>query len=140
MTPVVVGHLLYGCDGPVIEAMRKVLPVLSPTYAACAGIIHRGELVGGVLYHGHVPGVDVAVCVAVTTPAAAKLQMMREALAIAWDNLGVPRITLETARHNKAARRLAERIGFKVEGVRRRAFDGTRDLIVYGLMKDEVKI
>jgi len=52
--------------------------------------------------------------------------------------LGVNRITANIASKNKSALNLAERLGFKKEGVIREAMGGD-DLIAYGMLKNECR-
>jgi diamine N-acetyltransferase len=67
-------------------------------------------------------------------------QATRLAVAHAFDDLNLERVHLEVLSHNQAAIRLYERIGFQVEGVRRRAVfkQGRRhDLVLMALLRDE---
>ncbi len=50
---------------------------------------------------------------------------------------GLKRLTLTIARGNKKARRLAEHLGFKLEGVKRLGFDGRQHGCIYGMLADE---
>lgn len=49
------------------------------------------------------------------------------------------RATCFTTPEHKAAQRLIERLGFKREGIQRKAADDGRDLIMYGILKEESK-
>ncbi len=58
----------------------------------------------------------------------------------AFGTVGLHRIELEVFDHNPRARRVYEKVGFRVEGIRREALrwdDGYHDAIVMGLLADE---
>jgi RimJ/RimL family protein N-acetyltransferase len=55
-----------------------------------------------------------------------------------FHQLGVRRVTGIIHRKNKTARKIAEKIGFKLEGVCRRAFENG-DAMIYGIIKEECR-
>jgi len=67
-------------------------------------------------------------------------QATRLVIAHAFDDLNLERLHLEVLAHNEAAIRLYRRIGFREEGVRRRAAfkQGRRhDVVLMGLLREE---
>ncbi len=55
-----------------------------------------------------------------------------------FDQLGCIRVTAICAKKNKRSRQMVERIGFKLEGVARKAF-GKDDACIYGLLRPECR-
>lgn len=58
---------------------------------------------------------------------------------MAFTGLGLARLTCHIAKGNKRARRFVERLGWKLEGVKRKGFDGRRDAVIYGLLAGECR-
>ncbi|MBE2223705.1 MAG: GNAT family N-acetyltransferase [Anaerolineae bacterium] len=89
-----------------------------------ARLTHTGEL--GIYVHPDFWGQGIGT------------QMMEKLLDIADNWLPIWRLNLETFSHNKAARRLAEKFGFKREGVQRKAAFGNgrfQDITIYARLK-----
>ena len=57
----------------------------------------------------------------------------------AFVQLKCTRITGLVERNNKRAREIDERLGMKLEGVLRKAAPSGRDLMVYGLLREEAE-
>jgi len=69
-------------------------------------------------------------------------QSVAALITYGFDELSLNRIDLRAAKENKASRAIAERLGFKKEGMLRQVewlYDHYVDHIVYGLLKDEWK-
>lgn len=66
-------------------------------------------------------------------------RILRELFHWAFVERRLARLTCQIAKRNKRARRLVEGLGFKMEGVKRRGFDGRRDAIVYGLVAEDCR-
>lgn len=137
--PVIVDGVLYGMDAAVTEWVLARIPGCTGFGPSTGlGIVRGGRIVGGVVFsnwHGH----DVSVSGAVdpgfrTSPAA-----VRRILAYAFGQLGCARLTIETGKKHRAARAFAERMGFRLEGVKRHGLDGRQDQIIYGLLKSECR-
>lgn len=56
-----------------------------------------------------------------------------------FDQLGCARVTAMIHRKNKASRTLVEKLGFKVEGVLRKAAPTGGDIIIYGLLREDCR-
>jgi L-amino acid N-acyltransferase YncA len=57
----------------------------------------------------------------------------------AFNKLGCTRATALIAKKNAKARKMAETVGFRLEGVLRKAGEDGRDVCLYGLLKEETK-
>lgn len=57
----------------------------------------------------------------------------------AFNQLGLSRLTVRIEKKNKVSRRFVERIGWRLEGVIRKGYDGKRDACIYGLLKGDCK-
>lgn len=107
-----------------------------------AAVVRDGEMVGGVLFHGYRILDKGAVC---DLSAAAEHAhcltrgILREMFAYAFDTLAVTRLRAETAAHNSRCRSILKRLGFREEGVMRRAYDGNADSVVYSMLPEECR-
>ena len=141
--PYIVRSILYGADELVTEFVRVRIPhmaAIGVSFGPCTamGVIRRGVLVGGVVWHNYRKH-DIEMSAAFDTPAWCLPQTMRDLWAYPFTQLGVVRVTTITGRKNKRARSANVRQGFKLEGVARRALDGRQDAIVYGMLREECK-
>jgi RimJ/RimL family protein N-acetyltransferase len=135
--------VLFGKDGLVADFVRKLVPNLINTQwemYATLGVLHDNELVGGVVYHNfnQLAG-DIEITAAFSTPRWLTRNVMRHVLGYPMYQLNLNRCTARTARSNHSARDFLERLGFKVEGVQRRAHDGAEDAMLYGVLRSELK-
>lgn len=139
--PYIIGSLLYGADKLVIEFVRARIKHLAEggSFGPCAtvGVIRRGVLVGGVIWHNYRKH-DIELTAA-GEPGWMLPQGVRQVFAYPFLQLGVARITTITGRKNKRARSTDERLGFRLEGVIRKGLDGREDAILYGMTRDECK-
>jgi len=87
----------------------------------------------------HPEAADVSITGAFTSPAWCLPQTMKQIMAYPLQTLQCKRCTSKSARKNKPNRRFLERLGFVVEGVQRRAYDGKQDIILYGVLLEELK-
>jgi hypothetical protein len=100
-----------------------------------AAVLRNGAMKGAVLYTDY-RGIDVELKVA-GEPGWLTQRTIREAVGYPFACLGVKRVSLQVARKNKKARRLAERLGFHLEGVKRGAAPNGGDIILYGLTQGD---
>lgn len=102
------------------------------------GLEHDGTLVAAVVYTWH-SDADVHMHIAVDCGGR---YLTREALRAAFRypfrQLGCRRVTGLIAAKNDASRRIAEKLGFVREGVKRHGMPDD-DLIVYGLLREECR-
>ena len=142
--PVIVGSVLYGADQAVMEWVINKVPIMmgrTPHNAFCAlGVVRRGNLVGGVVFSNYRPGIDIEISIAATTPAWLFPDTLVRLYDYPFQQLGLPRMSAIISRKNKRCRELAEGVGWKLEGVSRRNYDGRNDACIYGLFKHELRI
>jgi RimJ/RimL family protein N-acetyltransferase len=152
--PVLVGSLLYGADEAVADYVAKHAPsvdergfgVRDPItgqlpYAAI-GVVRNGAIVGGAVFHGFYTFRSVPVDIEMSSAFEPRSgwctrNVIRGLSEYPFIQLGCRRVTARTARSNKAARRTLEAIGFKLEGIARKAIDGFEDAMLYGLLQAE---
>lgn len=101
-------------------------------FLACRGQEARGVI----LYKNYASGDVEMVCAG--EPGWVTRPVVKFALTYPFRALGCARITCLAARKNKAMRNYLVRMGFKLEGVKRRALEG-QDLMIYGLLESEAK-
>lgn len=104
------------------------------------GIVRRGRLVAGVVFHNYRPGIDIEVSIAAVHPSWALPQTMQRLFDYPFVQLGVPRLSCIIGRKNKRCRKFAEGFGWRLEGVSRKNYDGKQDACIYGMFKSELKI
>lgn len=110
-----------------------------PEFGACQaiGVERDGELVGGVVYHDF-REVDMQMSCAATDPRWLSRGRLRVFFAYPFVQCGCLRVSTIAARANKRARRLNEGLGFRLEGVARKAWQG-KDACLYGMLREECK-
>ncbi|HEV8592565.1 MAG TPA: GNAT family protein, partial [Pyrinomonadaceae bacterium] len=108
------------------------------------GIWHRGKMVGQIGYNHFDPqDQKTEIGYWIAADAQGKGLVTRSCIALvdnAFTNLKLNRIELHCGTENLKSRRIAERLGFKEEGVERQAewlHDRFIDLVVYSMLKTE---
>jgi RimJ/RimL family protein N-acetyltransferase len=141
MSPIVVGSLLYGADELVGEMVKSRIPHMRGldwgSFKAL-GVVRRGQLVGGVVYH-HYRGFDIQIAAAFDAKGWALPGTLRALCAYPFVQLGVRRVTTITGKKNRRARRALTRLGFVLEGVAKRGLDGVEDAMIFGLLREHCK-
>lgn len=139
--PLIIGSLLFNADQFVAELVRSRIRGMRDKewgpYTAI-GVIRRGVLLGGVVYHGY-HGHDVQISCAFDKVGWALPGTVRALLAYPFDDLGVKRVTCIVGRKNKKSRKLLDDLGFTLEGVHKRGLDGFEDAFTYGLLKEDCR-
>jgi RimJ/RimL family protein N-acetyltransferase len=102
------------------------------------GLLRDGKLVGGVLFTRYT-GTDICMHVAGNAPGWVTLEFIRAAFRVPFIQLGCRRCSGLVRTDNLAAQRFDEKLGFKREGVLRKADDDGCDLIIYGMLREECK-
>ena len=108
--------------------------------SAAIGIAIGDELVAGVVYHEYrklAHGGSIQASIAATTPRWCSRAVLRDIFAYPFDQLRCSRLWVSVARTNKPSRSLVQRMGFKLEGVGRKAWDGRVDTVVYSMLPYE---
>lgn len=65
--------------------------------------------------------------------------ILRELFTWAFIDQGFTRLTCNIAKPNKRARRFVEKVGFSLEGTKKKGFDGVKDACVYGMLKEDCR-
>src|SRR5689334_17844169 len=108
LTPAVVGSILIGADALVGGLVKSRIPHMrgrewGPHTAL--GVVRRGKLVGGVVYHGY-RGFDVQISAAFDEIGWALPGTLRALGAYPFLDLKVERVTVITGRKNRKARKV----------------------------------
>lgn len=139
--PHVEDGVLFNADGPVLAFMADHLPSVRE-WGPCStlGILRDGALIGGVVFNNYYPELgDVEISAAFATGAWFRPRTLCRVFAYPFVDLGCQRLTDHVPRKLKAARRFAEKAGFRLEGVKRRAAANGSDLMLYGLLKEDCR-
>lgn len=109
---------------PAVEDFGPAYPI---------AVLREGAPAAVVVYHQwRGPGIEMSI--ASDSPRWATRQTVSLLLAWAFQMYGVKRITAIVERRNKRSRKLAEGLGFKLEGTMLDAFE-TDDGIIYGMTR-----
>lgn len=65
--------------------------------------------------------------------------ILRELYNKVFIDMNLVRLTCHVSKRNRKARLFVEHMGFRMEGVKRRGFDGVHDAVVYGMLKNECR-
>lgn len=139
--PFLIGSVLYGDDQKVADFVVNHFPMVGghrwDKYTAL-GVVHGDRLIGGVVFHNyHKIAADIEISAAFTTAKWCLPNTVKQLFAYPLNQLKCRRISARTGRRNKRARSFLERLGFRVEGVARHAYDGKQDIIHYGLLVEQ---
>lgn len=141
--PVIVGSVLYGADAEVCAWVADRVPVLvgrAPHNAfAALGVVRRGQIAAGVVFHNYRAGIDIEVSLAADDPSWAHPAILRRLFSYPFHQLGVIRLTSIVARKNKRCRKFCIGLGWKLEGVVRKAYDGKDDAVLYGMLEQDAR-
>jgi RimJ/RimL family protein N-acetyltransferase len=110
----------------------RVGKTITPPYEAM-GVEINGQIAGGVVFNSFT-GEDVEVTVA-GEPAAWTPALVRRLSRYAFDELGVLRVSMTT--QNPAVVDFAQRLGAKLEGVKRNHFGPGKHGYLFGVLREE---
>jgi RimJ/RimL family protein N-acetyltransferase len=135
---------ILGADDAVIAWASQRLPQTPKDRATAIGISDDGHLIAACIYNQFRRGirgnpVDVHMTMVAEHPRWAIRSMIGILFRYPFLQLEVPRITVTIGRRNKRSRKLAEGMGFRLEGTHRRAWDGTQDAMSYGMLRSECR-
>lgn len=80
---------------------------------------------------------DAQLSIHLDNPACLSRGILKQLFTICFDEFRLVRLSCHVKKSNKKARKFVERLNFKLEGVKKRGFDGKRDACIYGLTRDE---
>ena len=135
------GSILVGAENVVVPYVLSRIPH-AVDFGPCTalGVVRKGVLVGGVVYHNYRPADgDIMVSLAMEGPGWCLPQTVRKLFSYPFEQYKLERMTALIARNNKRSRELCEGLGFKLEGVLRRAIGRTHDGMIYGLLRAECR-
>lgn len=131
-----------GIDQIVAAWVATQLDMPAERFGQCAaiGIVHRGQLVAGVVYNWYrryEEGAVMEASIAAATPKWATRQVLGAIFAYPFQQMQVTRLQVTCRKSNKHARKFVARLGFKMDGVARRLWDGKHDAVVYSMIPEE---
>lgn len=102
------------------------------------GVVRNDKLVGAI-FVANFRGCDAEISV-VGTPGWLSKRTCREFFQFCFGVAGLSRVTAFIPRRNKKSRTLVEKLGFILEGVRRKsAAEGKTDMMMYGLLAQDCR-
>lgn len=137
MIAVPAGHLTEMVGQYVTEKIGG-LQLVPGQFAAMMVKNDNDEFVAGVVF-SNFRGTDIEVSCASETPAAWRPHVCRAIFKYIFEQLGCVRCTSITTKGNKKARGFLESLGFQLEGNVRLGYDGTKDALIYGLLRSECR-
>jgi ribosomal-protein-serine acetyltransferase len=109
-----------------------------------AGLWHRGEIAGAIGFHRiDWPNRRAEIGYWISAEFQGKGIVTRAARAVvdySFNELGLNRVEIHCAEGNRKSRAIAERLGFRQEGVLRGSgllYDRYVDMVIYGMLKEE---
>jgi RimJ/RimL family protein N-acetyltransferase len=140
------GGLLYEADELVSQFVSERIPNMEGRpfgKHVAIGVVRRDTLIGGVVFHNmRVHGgrpFDIEMSGAADDATWLWPATLRKLFAYPFIQLGCVRMTSIIGRKNKRARKVVEGLGFRLEGVARKAIDGKEDAMIYGALKSECR-
>lgn len=132
-------QLVLGHDEHVARWVRGQFPQIA-SFGRCTaiGVADDNRLIAGVVYynyHGHM--IDASF--AATDPRWCNRRILRAMFAYPWAQLQVRRLQVTIAKRDKRGRRTLERVGFKLEGVMRKAMSDGMNACIYSMLREECK-
>lgn len=111
---------------------------------AAIGIAKDGKLGAAVYYNNFRVSpkkepISIELNVVIVDKTVITKDTVREIFSYPFIRLGVKRVGATVAKRNKSARNILQRLGFKYEGVARKAWHFGEDCAVYSLLKPECK-
>ncbi len=136
--------LVFDQDDRVAQFVATLLPVAftADDFGPCTtiGIADKssGDLIGGAVYHRW-RGFDCELTFAATSPRWCRRGVLTALFHYPFVQRACTRMTLIIGRNNARALKLNLGLGFKLEGIARRAYDGINDACVLGMLREECR-
>lgn len=133
--------LVWGISQHIDECISAKFPELTKTrpyksHGAVGLISDDGRLVGGIairFLNDFEGSLSIWIDHPCYFPSKSDLELLFER---SFKEAGLTRLSCSIMRRNRKARKLVEHLGFKLEGVSPRGFDGKRDKCLYGMTID----
>jgi RimJ/RimL family protein N-acetyltransferase len=133
-------QIVTGRDAEITDWVGQHLDIQNFGVNISLGIALDEVIIAGVVYSQYRPDVPcLEMSIASVSPRWATRAVLHEAFALPFKQLGVGRVQVTTARKNKAARGLVERLGFVYEGMGRRAGPRGVDMALYSMLRAECR-
>lgn len=133
---------ISGADDLVSGWVAEQLEI--PSFGPCTaiGVTLKGCLVAGVVFNNYHPspvGSTIEASIAATDAHWATRAVLRDFFSYPFVQMRVGRLGVSCRKSNKHARKFVIRLGFKMEGVARRLWDGKHDAVVYSMFPEECR-
>ena len=102
------------------------------------GVMHDDQFAGCIAF-SHFTGPDARISLCIRDKYAFSRASVEAVMSYAFDYLKLRRLTAMIKISNRRARKLAEQIGFKMEGKHRKVTLDGCDALLYGLLKEECR-
>jgi RimJ/RimL family protein N-acetyltransferase len=131
-------QVIYGQDERVAKWVGDQIDEVYPTNATAIGLEENGELIAGVVFDLYT-GPSISMHVAATGKRWMTKDFLWRCFAYPFLQLQCNRITGLVRADNLAAQKFDEHLGFKREGLLRKAAKDGTDYIVYGMLREECR-
>lgn len=135
-------HLVYGHDREVADWVGRQLHVKDFGLCCGIGVARSTDIIGGAVYNnfyydefGHPLKIEMSF--ATIDKRWATRGIIRGLLDYPFSHLKVKRVQLTIAKRNKHTRHFVQKLGFKLEGIARKAHHDGTDAAVYSLLNYE---
>lgn len=109
------------------------------TAAVVSGTVDNpGKLLAGIIYHDFTPH-SLMFTFASNGDGWASRRVLSDLFSYPFEQLGLERVGAVCSKKNRRARKVIEKVGFRVEGCGRKAFYDGSDAVYYGMLKEECK-
>jgi len=141
------GHVLkgvlFGESDTVMRWMHdKVGRPPTDLQVVALGIVGDGStagLIAGVYFGNHRAKQDISVTLYSESPVAGRPEAISTVFDYPCGFLDLPRVTAEIASSNTRMLDVAQRLGFELEGRKRKAAEDGGDMLIYGLTREDAK-
>lgn len=133
---------LFGIDQIVADWVAGQLDIPSLGPSAGIGVTLKDELIAGVAFnncHRYADRVTLEASIAATNPKWATRAVLRDFFSYPFVQMRATRLGVSCRKSNKHARKFVTRLGFRMEGVARRLWDGKHDAVVYSMLPEECR-
>lgn len=136
-------RLAWGIDDAVGEYISAHFPELTARtmlkpHVAVGFVDNQDRLVAGVALNLE-SAFEGSLSIYASVRNFATRPMLGTLFRFVFHEKGLARLTCQVAKPNRRARRFVEKLGFRMEGVKRRGFDGRKDAVVYGMTADDCR-
>lgn len=135
----VMDGVLYNDDAVVAAWVQEKFgqPLLAVPFRAL-GVIsdEEGKIIAGAYFVNQYKN-DITICVASAHPAAGRPEVVHRIFDYPFGRLNIPRITAEIDASNQTMLDVAYKLGFQLEGKKRKAAEDGGDRLILGLLRDD---